>query len=145
MSGTFGIDPSVLSPESRFLAEKHGLLPPSVKRRPRPNHPNPFYCPRPQAIEIGDVDDEWEFRWLFERQHLLNCLEGNEEWLTWEDRTTRQVYDALFSLVDPRGIYRSDGMGYLNEALWAFGFRTIEGGSKGINHVWYMPDDSLPN
>jgi len=97
--------------------------------------------PRPIPIDVGEVDEGWDFAWLLEGNSLYGHLEENESWICLSYRTTVEIYTGLFRKVDPAGVFREESMNALNEALWDYGFRTIEGESKGSNHTWVLPDN----
>lgn len=101
----------------------------------------PANRPRPIPIDVGDVDEGWDFMWLLDRNSLYRHLEANEAWICLSCRTTAEIYTGLFRKVDPEGEFREKCMNALNETLWGYGFRTIEGKSKGTNHAWVLPED----
>lgn len=97
---------------------------------------NPYHAPRPRPISPDRMDDGCSLDELMEASSIHALLDDNFEWLQYREPTTREVYLALYSGVDPQGSRMRDGMNYLNQALWNLGFRTVGKRPHPTNPSW---------
>lgn len=97
---------------------------------------NPFRTPRPDPIDPEGLGEGWTVDDLLKPRALMDRLESNLKWLSHAQRTTREVYQAIFRLVDPRMNRMTEAMPYINEALWDFGFRTVGEKPHPVNPTW---------
>ena len=97
---------------------------------------NPYHAPRPRPISPDRMDDGGSLDELMGASFILALLDDNFEWLQYRERTTREVYLALYSGVDPQGSRMRDGMEYLNQALWDLGFRTLGTEPHPVSPTW---------
>lgn len=132
------------NPELPLMAEFILVMAKFIQATERQRKPlqgaKPAPRPRPIPIDVGEMDEDWDFRWLLERNSLYGRLEENEAWICLSYRTTLEIYTGLFRKVDPAGVFKEASMIALNDALWDYGFRTIEGESKEFNHTWFLPE-----
>lgn len=97
---------------------------------------NPFRTPRPDPIDPEGLGEEWTVDDLLKPRRLKDRLESNLEWLSHAQRTTREVYQAIFRLVDPRMNRLTEALPYINEAMWELGFRTVGEKPHPLNPTW---------
>ena len=98
--------------------------------------PNPFRAQRPNPIDPDYLSDGGSLDDLLTRSALRTLLHDNFEWLSHTERSTREIYAALFRHVDYSGSRAQEGMEYLREALWALGFRTVGEKPHPVNPTW---------
>jgi len=97
---------------------------------------NPHQAPRPRPISPDRMDDGDSLYEVMETSSILALLENNFDWLQYKGRSTREVYVALYSGVDPQWSRIREGMEWLNQALWDLGFRTVGKKPHPTNPTW---------
>jgi len=97
---------------------------------------NPYQAPRPRPISPDRMDDGDSLDELLEASSILALLNDNFERLQYKERSTREVYLALYCRVDPQGSRMRDGMEFLNQALWNLGFITVGTEPHQVSTTW---------
>jgi len=98
--------------------------------------PNPYAVPRPCPISPERLHDGESLTALLGSGSMRSLLQNNTEWLCFRERSTLEIYEALYGSVDPRNSRQREGMEYLNQALWELGFRTVGEEPHPTNPSW---------
>lgn len=103
---------------------------------------NPFSIPRPHTISGQLIENGWTFDEFLECENLRSRLQDSAEWLCYKDRSSREIYSALFSQIDPWNSRMKDGVNCINELMWELGYRPTGDPLNRMNPVWRWDEAS---